>query len=1678
LKKHGLEDKEELFDPITQQSFGKVLTGPQHIIKLTHQIDKKTAVRSGMPLPGDNEPESYDNNLLPIGGKGTGGQRMSPLGIYSLLAHGSLANIREMQTYKSEGDDPRPFGWPSQHREVWQAIQMGTALPPPRPTFAFSKFTSLLKAAGVNVEKKGHNIQMLPLTNKQITDMSNGRLPKPGDVTYTQLDANGEPKPKKGGLFDPVLTGGHGGKKWTHIKLSEPVPNPVFEGAIKKLLGMKETAYRSLVDGDKALAKDGSIVPLDTPNAITGGAAIKSLLDKIDVDKDLAAEQAALKKMTIPANFAHGGSTQAIDASAKKIRYLRALQAANMKPSDAYVLENLPILPPAMRPLSVLQDGSIKWDDLNHLYQKFSQVNTGLGSAETKARLDRDEAKRKARANLYDGVRAIVGVGTFDENDKWRGILRQVAGKSPKEGFFQKTLMNRRQDLSMRSVIVPEPALGLDEVGLPQDKALKLYRPFMVNKLVSMGAASNVLQARKMLSDAKGVQDPTIRRALELVTEERPLILKRDPVLHKHSVQAFTARLVGGKAIQVHPLVTGGYNADFDGDTMSAYVPIGTDAIAEARGMMPSNNLYAEATGRVTYQPSLDSALGLYKMSRVDKSSKRSYASPLEALKAAHAGELGMTEEVTVGGVRTTPGKMLISSALPKEMQAAAFSNLPDLNKKGLNVLYAAMAKDHKGEFGESASKLMRMGYEASHGIVSIPNPDLKGQDAIKAGERPDKLKMFIQMGAHTLGLEDLEPDRESRDKNLQIAQKEVDKINSSYKLTQPQKDRQIALSWSAASERMDAAHKVKLLKDKPNNLAMMLEAGTKPDWDQYKQLRLAPVMMVDSLGNPVPVPVSTSYSEGLDVGGYWTAAMGARRGSVRKVQEVSEPGYFSKKMIQNTINLVVNGEDCGTTRGVGMSIGDQNVYDRTLAQPFKAKNVSIPTGTLLTPDLVSNMRKADKNAQVVVRSALKCEHGQGLCQVCAGIGADGKHYPVGTNAGLLSAQSLGERSVQLPMKSFHCLYAHSMVMVRCGEKVLHSTLLKVHERVQRGEQVEVWDLGGWTKIVSSTVHPQQPGTAMVFARTRSGYGSVSQDNHPHMLRENRAVCSTCGNYPKKSNGGLQYHCRKGHQAWTGEPADNAPVEMVMPEQLKKKSHRATLCVTAFGHVTKFTPPIPDGWLAGMYCAEGSIITRQERGKSYSTGLTISQSDSSPVYQRLMDAAKAYFGKGDARAKGFQVYSVDEVQRFLEFGRYSRNIGLPEGWSGYPEEWLLSFLSGVIDGDGTVQYCEDSQWKRVAIDTTSFLLAQQVHWLLRKFGWNARIILTPWRKHSTHQGLRVECVISEDMVRKLSASNKLWGTVGCPVLHEERFEDVVDYIKPFRFSSPPLVYDIETESGTFFVDEMLTHNSGGIWTPKISAADLFTRVKQLTSLQENIPNSASLAMVSGKIEKIESDKTGSKVWIAGKAHHVGKDSSGFSLHQPLPGDTWAGISVGQHVAAGDSLSDPLRTVINPRQLYKATGDIDKVQNFLVDALHDIYSKEGVRRQHVETVVKGITNTTKIRDPGGSQNILKGEIYHASMIRAENTRLVKAGKDPIKHSNVLLGIDIAPLQVQQDWLAKMQHEKLRKTVMDGAASGAISLVHGLHPIPGIAYGAEFGRTRKDALATPGMAHVMNVKDYEY
>lgn len=1016
LEKAHISETEELFDPDTKKSLGQVLVGKQYFLKLMHQIDKKLTARS------HGHGNEYDQNLQPKGGGKTAAQRFGELGYYAMLAHGSVHNLREAASYKSD----------KQQDEVWTAIQTGAPLPAPAPSFAYEKFLAYMNAVGLNVDKVGNDLIVKPFTDAQILDQSNGKLTDPSKVVRGK-----DLRPEKGGLFDEQITGGPGGKNWSHIELAARIPNPIFEKAILALLGLRGVDYDSVITGEAGFDKNGKLV--DAADAkVLGPAAITERLKSIDVDKELAAAQESLKT----------ARKTELDRANKKVKYLQALKRLGMSARDAYTIGSIPVLPPVFRPVSAMEGGDLNIDGVNMLYRDIALINTQLEKVEG---VLPDAEVAGLRRDLYKAVDALMGVSPVQESGddplKPPGILTILSGRtSPKQSYFHEKLMDRAQDLSMRSIIVPDMSLNLDEIGLPRKGAMKIFRPFVIRELVRMGYTP--LQAR----DEVEKQTSLANKALEVVVSKRPVLFKRDPVLHKFGIMAFMPKLHDELSIHIHPLVTGGFNADFDGDAMAVFVPVSQEAVTEAYKMLPSNNLFNPSTGKVMYQPSMESQLGLYLLTQMGKDVKKSFASVKDLQSAAKDGAVGATDIVTVDGKRTTAGRVAFNLTLPEGMRDDKYLTDPQqvMGSKNLQKVMKDLALRHPGDFAQAIDRIKNLGFGHAYDI------------------------------GFSFDLHDFDTLRGIRDVELGKANVIATRIRANKTLSQAEKDRQLVVAYTDATNAMTTEAR-KSLDASGNKLYAMHMAGVKPGWAQIQQMLLSPMLLANARGRVIPVPVTKSYAEGLDTAGYWTASSGARKGLIDKVLEVQKPGALSKQIINTVIPYVVTSSDCGTTNGLALDVGDSDVVDRFLAKDTALeKGGTIPAGTLVTPSVAAAL-KAGKVSRVVVRSPLKCEAAKGLCSKCYGL-LDGSHpVEVGTNIGIVAGQSIGERGTQLSMKTFHSggLAGTSGDVVGGIDRV--SELLKMPEVLPNiatishinglVEKVDKSPVGGWDVKVGGEQH-------------------------------------------------------------------------------------------------------------------------------------------------------------------------------------------------------------------------------------------------------------------------------------------------------------------------------------------------------------------------------------------------------------------------------------------------------------------------------------------------------------------------------------------------------------------------------------------------------------------------------
>ena len=577
LKDSGIEDKEELFDGESGKSLGKVHVGQPHILKLYKQSTSNYSARQGGAGHG------YDKLGQPLkpGGEDSS-KALDILGMHSMLSHGARHNLREMATAKADRND-----------EYWRALKEGQPLPTPKPTAAYDHFLNYLKGAGVNTTKKGSKITLSPLTDDELTKMTNNEVKK---VAFHRAK---DMQPTREGFFDEAKFGGIAGDKWGYLKLKEPVINPVFETAAKKVLDMGGE-FNKILDGKLHLDENGKINNLGV--GITGGSAIESLLKKVDVNADMERLIEQSK----------GATENKLDVINKRLRYLNALNKFELRPEKAYMRKLLPVIPPKYRPIYPMADGNLVSSDVNYLYQQVGLVNEMM----QKPVMDLlpESEKQEIRQELRKSVQGVSGLTDYNLKGRDReGFISTISGKvkgSPKKGMFLSKLMSKKQDFVGRGTIIPDPDLGVDEAAIPEDMAWKLFEPFVIRQLKQYGKtplqAMDEIKKRTVLA----------KRALEFVMSDRKIMLNRAPSLHKFSMMAFSPKITSGKAIKIPPLVVDGFNADFDGDTMHVHVPISDEANEEAGAMVPSRNLFKPGTGALMLKPSHEAQTGIYYLSK------------------------------------------------------------------------------------------------------------------------------------------------------------------------------------------------------------------------------------------------------------------------------------------------------------------------------------------------------------------------------------------------------------------------------------------------------------------------------------------------------------------------------------------------------------------------------------------------------------------------------------------------------------------------------------------------------------------------------------------------------------------------------------------------------------------------------------------------------------------------------------------------------------------------------------------------------------------------------------------------------------------------------------------------------------------------------------------------------
>ena len=693
------------------------------------------------------------------------------------------------------------------------------------------------------------------------------------------------------------------------------------------------------------------------------------------------------------------------------------------------ILNVLPVLPPDLRPLVPLDSGRFATSDLNDLYRRVINRNNRL-----KRLLELfapDIIVRNEKRMLQEAVDSLLDNGrrgrtvTGSNKRPLKSLADMIKGK---QGRFRQNLLGKRVDYSGRSVIVVGPTLRLHQCGLPKRMALELFKPFIFQQLIEKEQAPTIKAAKLMVER----DEPEVWDALEYVIREHPVMLNRAPTLHRLGIQAFEPILIEGKAIQLHPLVCAAFNADFDGDQMAVHVPLSLEAQLEARAlMMSSNNILSPSNGEPIIVPSQDVVLGLYYMTRERVNAKGEgmrFADIKEVERAYQAGEVHLQAKIEVrldlfeGGIKnfrriqTTVGRALLSQILPEGLSFDLINRA--MNKKAIsNLINQCYRQIGQKETVILADQLMYTGYRyatysgASIGIVDMVVPAAKAEI-------------------------------------LQTSENEVKEIEDQYAsglLTQGEKYNKVIDIWSRANEKLAKAMMDNLRQEDVvnrdgetvkqesfNSVYMMADSGARGSAAQIRQLAGMRGLMAKPDGSIIETPITANFREGLNVLQYFISTHGARKGLADTALKTANSGYLTRRLVDVSQDVVVNEEDCGTTRGFEIQAvvegGDvverlsDRVLGRVLAEPVVNQNgeVVLDAGTLLEEKEIAVLESAGVD-RVVVRSVITCESRYGVCAQCYGRDlARGHRVNVGEAVGVIAAQSIGEPGTQLTMRTFH----------------------------------------------------------------------------------------------------------------------------------------------------------------------------------------------------------------------------------------------------------------------------------------------------------------------------------------------------------------------------------------------------------------------------------------------------------------------------------------------------------------------------------------------------------------------------------------------------------------------------------------------------------------------------------
>ena len=776
--------------------------------------------------------------------------------------------------------------------------------------------------------------------------------------------------------------------------------------------------------------------------AKTGAEAIKILLQKVDLDEEFEIVTKELKE-------AQG---QRRSKLLKRLEAIEAFRSSQNQP-EWMILDVLPVIPPDLRPMLQLDGGRFATSDLNDLYRRVITRNNRLkkllelGTPSIIVQNEKRMLQEAVDALIDNGRRSkpITGAG----GRPLKSLSHTLKGK---QGRFRQNLLGKRVDYSGRSVIAVGPDLKMYQCGIPREMALNLFKPFVISGLERERIATNIKAAERLIDK----MDDCIWPIVEDVIKEHPVLLNRAPTLHRLGIQAFEPKLVEGRAIRLHPLVCPAFNADFDGDQMAVHVPLGEEAIQEARQLMlGSRNILGPKDGKPIVTPSQDMVLGNYYLTLEDKDmigEGSVFADVNEVLMAYDAKTVHLHTRVAIRGkslhnktfTEEQNNKYLITSVgkiIFNQIFEGNFPFINDSSKENLEATpdkyFVPMGTDIKAHI--KAQPLIKpLGKKALGNIINqMFKPDKVSETTAMLDKLKDQGFHYSTVAGITVSVYDIQVPQskyvlfDKADEKLEV----VKKLYRKGKITDEERHNIVIKLWESVKDEVQSVVKEEFEADIKNPIFIMSDSGARGNISNFTQLVGMRGLMSNPKGETIELPIKSSFREGLTASEFFISTHGARKGSTDTALKTADSGYLTRRLVDVAQEVIIIDDDCGTDQGFIVTelynTSDNSVivplYDRLVGR-YSQKDILHPeTGEILihAGEMIDeSIAKKITNAgikEVEIRSVFGCKAKGGVCQKCYGRNlATGEKVAIGETIGIMAAQSIGEPGTQLTMRTFH----------------------------------------------------------------------------------------------------------------------------------------------------------------------------------------------------------------------------------------------------------------------------------------------------------------------------------------------------------------------------------------------------------------------------------------------------------------------------------------------------------------------------------------------------------------------------------------------------------------------------------------------------------------------------------